>query len=121
MTTSAGYLTTDDGLRLFYRTLGTGSRMLIVPNAIHTYVDFRGLAAHRSVVFYDLRNRGQSETVTDATKLAGGIVSDVEDLDAVRRHIGCERCDVIGWSYVGMMAVLYAERHPRNVGRVVQI
>jgi non-heme chloroperoxidase len=121
MATTEGYLTTGDGVRLFFQTLGSGSKVLIVPNAAWTYANFRALEAGRTLIFYDLRNRGRSEPVSDAAQLTGGIHRDVDDLAAVQRHFGIERCDVIGWSYLGMMAVLYAEQHPASVGRIVQI
>jgi proline iminopeptidase len=121
MATTEDYLTTDDGVRLFFQVLGNGSRVLIVPNAAWTYADFSVLETGRTLIFYDLRNRGRSQTVSDEARLAGGILRDVEDLAAVQRHFGIDRSDVVGCSYLGMMAVLHAERYPANVGRVVQI
>jgi pimeloyl-ACP methyl ester carboxylesterase len=121
MATTEGYLTTDDGVRLYFQTLGNGSKVLIIPNAAWTYTDFSVLEPGRTLIFYDLRNRGRSDPVSDKARLSRGILRDVDDLAAVRRHFGIDRCDVIGWSYLGMMVVLYAEQHPHDVGRVVQI
>jgi pimeloyl-ACP methyl ester carboxylesterase len=41
------------------------------------------------------------------------------DLDVVRRHFDLDKVDVIGWSYVGLVAALYAARYPRHVDRLV--
>ena len=60
MSLSEGYVITPDGVRLFFQKLGTGSDVLIVPNAVYMFDDFKHLAKHRTVIFYDLRNRGRS-------------------------------------------------------------
>jgi pimeloyl-ACP methyl ester carboxylesterase len=103
-----GYLTTEDGVRLFFKKLGTSPSVVIVPNAVHMFDSFRHLAEHRTVIFFDLRNRGGSDSVSDASKLARGIHHDVDDLDALRRHFGIDQVDVIGHSYLGLMVILYA-------------
>jgi pimeloyl-ACP methyl ester carboxylesterase len=121
MHSSEGYLTTEDGVRLFYCKLGDGPRALIIPNGIYLYNDFKYLAASRTLIFYDVRNRGRSETITDASKLARGIHHDVDDLEAVRRHFGISQVDVLGHSYIGLMVALYAMKYPTEVNRVVQI
>ena len=48
--------------------------------------DLAYLADGRTLIVYDVRNRGLSETVTDRSKLARGVEQDADDLDAVRRH-----------------------------------
>jgi pimeloyl-ACP methyl ester carboxylesterase len=53
---------------------------------------FQHLAEHRTVIFFDSRNRGGSDSVGDRSKLARGIHHDVDDLEAVRRHFGTEVC-----------------------------
>jgi proline iminopeptidase len=116
-----GYITTDDGLRLWFQTVGSGPQVVVLPNGLHLLDDFRCLAPGRTLVFYDVRNRGRSETVTDPAKLARGIHNDVDDLDAVRRHWGLDRLNLIGHSYMGLMVILYAMKHPANVDRIIQI
>ncbi len=114
------HLTTRDDVRLFYRRSGAGPA-LIVPNALYLLEDFKRLAAGRTLIAYDLRNRGRSDTVQDRSKLARGILHDVEDLEDVRRHLGIDRFDVIGHSYLGIVVILYALEHPERVRRIVQI
>jgi pimeloyl-ACP methyl ester carboxylesterase len=46
---------------------------------------------------------------------------DVRDLDTVRRHFRAETVSLIGYSYAGMMVMLYTLEHPQNVDRVVQL
>ena len=121
MASDEGYLLTDDGVRLYFRKLGGGARTLVIPNGMCILEAFEYLADTRTLIVYDVRNRGQSETVTDPAKLARGIEQDVDDLDALRRHHGLDRLDLLGHSYIGLMVALYAMRYPAHVNRVVQI
>jgi proline iminopeptidase len=121
MLPAEGYITTDDGLRLWFQTAGSGPQVVVLPNGFHLLDDFRCLAPGRTLVFYDVRNRGRSDTVTDPAKLERGIHNDVDDLDAVRRHFGLDRLNLIGHSYMGLMVVLYAMKYPAHVDRIVQI
>ena len=61
MLPAEGYVTTDDGLRLFFQISGSGPQTVIIPNGICLLDDFSRLAAGRTVVAYDLRNRGRSD------------------------------------------------------------
>jgi pimeloyl-ACP methyl ester carboxylesterase len=121
MLPSEGHLTTDDGVRLFFRRVGTGSPVVIVPNGIHLCDDFEPLADTRTLIFFDLRNRGRSDRVSDAARLSRGVQHDVEDIEAVRRHAGAGPVAVIGHSYVGLTVVLYAMRYPDHADRIVQL
>ncbi len=121
MAITEGYVTAADGVRLFFQKVGVGHSTVIVPNAVYLFDDFKHLAAEHTCIFYDLRNRGRSDEVTDEARLKGGIHNDVRDLEAVRRHFGLERVSLLGHSYLGMVVALYAMQHPDHVSRVVQI
>ncbi len=121
MPQAEGYMTTEDGVRLFFQKLGDGPETAIIPNGFHLLDDFQRLAAGRTLIFYDLRNRGYSDPVSEAAKLARGIHHDVDDLEAVRRHFGISQVDAIGHSYVGLMVILYAMKYPAHVNRVIQV
>ncbi len=114
------HVTAFDGVQLYVRKLGDGPTTVIIPNAIHMQ-SFERLASDFTVILFDLRNRGRSETVTDPNKLSRGIHHDVEDIDAIRQHFGLDRANLIGHSYVGLTAILYALAHPASTGRIVQI
>ncbi len=121
MTTSEGYVPMADGVRLYYQRAGTDARLILLPNGVYLFDDFKHLAQGRSLVFYDVRNRGRSDTVTDSAGLARGIHHDVEDFDEVRRHFGADSVGLIGHSYVGLTVVLCAMQYPSLVDSVVQI
>jgi proline iminopeptidase len=115
------YLAAEGGVRLFFRKLGSGQRTVVIPNGMYLQRDFERLANRRTLILYDVRNRGQSDTVEDDSKLARGIHNDVDDLEAVRRHFGIDRLDLIGHSYMGLMVILYAMKYGHRVNRIVQI
>lgn len=109
-----------DGVRLYYTKIGSGSKnVTIVPGRLFTFRDFQRLARGRTLIFYDMRNRGRSEPVTDASKI--GLQQDVDDLEAVRAHFGIDKPDLIGFSYLGKIVVLYAIQHRDHVNRIVQL
>jgi proline iminopeptidase len=116
-----GYLTTSDGVRLFFRQIGNGSKAVVIPNGFHLVNDFERLSDGRKLIVYDLRNRGWSDPVSDPSQLARGIHNDVDDLETVRRFFGISHVDVIGHSYLGLTVILYAMKYPNCVNRVVQI
>ncbi len=121
MTANEGFLTTADGVRLHFRTFGEGSKSVVFPNGMHLIDDFQRFADSRRLIFYDVRNRGKSDAIADAAKLARGIHNDVDDLETVRRHFGIGKLDVIGHSYTGLIVALYAMKYPEHTNRVVQI
>jgi len=121
MTSHEGFLNTVDGGRLYFSTFGEGSKSVVFPNGMHLIDDFQRFADSRRLIFYDVRNRGKSDAVTDAAKLERGIHNDVDDLETVRRHFGIGKLDVIGHSYTGLMVALYAMKYPEHTNRVVQI
>ena len=116
-----GYITTADGVKLFYRKIGESPSTVIIPNAIWLYEDFKYLSVDHTLIFYDLRNRGRSDKVIERRKLSGGIHHDVEDLETIRKHFGRDKVHLIGHSYLGLMVFLYATNYQEHVGRVVQI
>jgi pimeloyl-ACP methyl ester carboxylesterase len=116
-----GYLTTEEGIRLYFQKFGNGPKTVLIPNGLYLTEEFARFAGGRTLIFYDLRNRGRSDAITDDSKLKNGIHHDVDDLEAVRRHFRIRQPDVIGHSYVGLTVVMYAMKYPANAGRVVQI
>jgi proline iminopeptidase len=121
MVSNEGFLTTRDGLQLYFRRLGDGPEVVLIPNGIVLVDDFEPLASGRTLICYDVRNRGRSECATDPAVLERGILNDVDDLDDVRRHFGAEAVAVMGHSYVGFTAAVIAKTYPRTVRRIVQI
>lgn len=114
-----GYVMTDDGVRLFYQKLGDGPTAVIIPGRLWLYEHFKRLADGRTLIFYDMRNRGRSDAVADGQKI--GIQHDVRDVERIRQHFHLQKVSLIGYSYLGMVAALYALEHPERVERLVQL
>jgi proline iminopeptidase len=115
------FVTTADGIRLFAHIAGEGSETAVVANGFYLTGDLAALAKNRTLIFYDLRNRGQSDAATDPATLGRGIRQDVDDLDVVRQHFGLPALNVIGHSYVGLIVALYAMKYAANLARAVLI
>lgn len=115
-----GQLETAPGISVYYEKYGTGPQVTLVPARLFLARDFSSLArADRTLIFYDMRNRGASSRVTDGAKLT--ILEDVNDLEALRTHFKADRINLVGWSYLGLMTALYASNHPGRVERLVQV
>jgi proline iminopeptidase len=114
-----GWVTTSDGVQLYYVKAGRGEQTVILPARLFTFDDFRWLAERYTLIAYDMRNRGRSSRVEDLSKIS--IQADVADLEAIRRHFGIEKFHTIGYSYLGLMVVLYALDHADRVTRLVQL
>src|SRR5215211_5477642 len=120
-----GYVDAGVGVRLFYRIVGAGQDTVVVlhggPGFSMSYLaaDLETLAARHVLIFYDQRGTGRSTLVTDSTSLDGQRFA--EDLEAVRTHFGVQRLTLLGHSWGGGVAALYASRYPERVGRLLLV
>jgi proline iminopeptidase len=114
-----GYVTSNDGVRLYYAKVGSGSKTVIMPGRLFAFRDFQRLANGRTLIFYDMRDRGRSDALVDVSRIS--LQHDADDLETVREHFGIKKPDLIGFSYLGKIVVLYAIQHPDHVNRIVQI
>lgn len=112
-----------DGLQLAYHQAGEGNPLICLPGGpmqSSAYLgDLGGLSAHRSLILLDLRGTGQSAVPADpATYRCDRLVDDVE---ALRAHLGRDRIDVLAHSAGAALAVLYAARYPERTGHLALI
>lgn len=115
-----GSITLSDGASIYFSKWGNGPEKIIVPAALFLERDFKTLMSkERTIVFYDMRNRGRSSYQKDSTLLT--IQQDVKDLDEIRKYFNFERVSLIGYSYLGLMVVLYANENPERVSRIIQV
>ena len=111
------------GVELFVRRVGQGPPTVVLhggPGAHHDYLlpGFDALADGRELIYYDQRGGGRSPVARD---VAVGWTEQVADLDALRTAWGLERLTLAGYSWGGLLALLYAESHPGRVGRLALI
>ena len=116
----AGPIRTDDGAFLYYQAMGKGPAILI-PNGTYMAGDFKLLQDQYLLIFYDTRNRGRSQTLKSAKKLQGGIERDVKDMELIRKHFGIEKMHLIGHAYHGLLSMMYAQKYPQHVEKIIQV
>jgi proline iminopeptidase len=118
-----GFITADDGTKLFYKIEGSGPQSLIVVHGGPGFslesvrADFGRLARGRTVIYYDQRGNGRSDLVDDDSRLA--LKHHIADLDAVRRHFGLEKLTLLGNSWGGLLISAYAAAHPERIERLI--
>lgn len=115
--------TAPDGTELAYHLRGEGEPLVVLPGGpmrASVYLgDLGGLTARRRLVLLDLRGTGDSAPPVDpATYRCDRMVDDVE---ALRAHLGLERMDLLAHSAAGSLAMLYAARCPTRVRRLALV
>jgi proline iminopeptidase len=120
---SEGHVLTDRA-RLYYRAIGEGRPIIVLhggPDFDHHYLlpEMDRLADSFRLVCYDQRGRGRS--AGDVQPEDVSIVSEIEDLDAVRRHFGFDSVALLGHSWGGVLAMEYATRHPDRVSHLILV
>jgi proline iminopeptidase len=112
-----------NGVRLFTRRMGAGRLVVVLhggPGAHHDYLlpQYDLLARGRALFYYDQRGGGQSRVERDTPV---GWREHVADLDALRTHMGLERLALCGYSWGGLLALLYTLEHPGSVERLALV
>ena len=112
-----------NGVRLLSRRVGAGPLVVVLhggPGASHDYLrpQYDLLAQGRSLLYYDQRGGGQSPVSRDTPV---GWREHVADLEAIRAQLGLERLTVCGYSWGGLLAVLYFLEHPERVERLALV
>jgi pimeloyl-ACP methyl ester carboxylesterase len=109
---------------LFVRTSGDPAAPVLLvlhggPEWDHSYLlpALDDLADVRRVVLFDLRGCGRSST--DLAPEAYQPDRCVADAAALVGVLGADRVDLLGHSYGGQLAMLFAERHPDLLDRLV--
>ncbi|HLX87500.1 MAG TPA: adenylate/guanylate cyclase domain-containing protein [Acidimicrobiales bacterium] len=117
----------SDGLHIAYQAFGSGSPIVLVPplasnveltweHELHRRV-LEYDAQHGRIVMFDKRGIGSSDRFDRAPTLDERI----SDISAVMDAEGLERASLVGLSEGGVMAQLFAARHPDRVERLALI
>ena len=76
------------------------------------------LAERMQLIYVDHRGQGRSARGPKETYT---LDNNVEDLEALRLHLGLDKVVVIGVSYGGMVALAYASRYPESVSHLIAV
>jgi len=76
------------------------------------------LSKKMQLVYFDHRGQGRSARGPKETYT---LDNNVEDMEALRQHLGLDKIVVIGASYGGMVALTYASRYPENVSHLIVV
>jgi proline iminopeptidase len=111
------------GVELFERRIGAGPATVVLhggPGAQHDYLlpGFDALAGGRTLIYYDQRGGGRSAVPRE---IPVGWREQVADLEALRVVWGLDRLTLAGYSWGGLLALLYAREHPERVERLALV
>lgn len=111
------------GVSLFTRTVGAGPEVIVLhggPGAHHDYLlpGFDALATGRTLRYYDQRGGGRS--VVDRETPVGWR-EQVDDLGALIDHWDLAPATLLGYSWGGLLAMLYAVEHPERLARLALV
>lgn len=112
-----------DGTELAYHVQGDGAPLVCLPGGpgrASAYLgDLGGLAARRRLVTLDMRGTGMSAAPADPASYRCDHL--VEDVAALRDHLGLDRFDLLGHSAGASVAMQYAAKHPGSLGKLALI
>ncbi|HEY2935274.1 MAG TPA: alpha/beta hydrolase [Gaiellaceae bacterium] len=111
-------LVTPEGLTLSYERRGSGPLLVCHPGgpggSAAEFRDFAGLDDTFDLVLLSPRGSAGSDAAGDYA-----LSSYVADLDALRRQLGVETFDLLGFSHGGAVAIAYGAAYGPCLGRLV--
>jgi pimeloyl-ACP methyl ester carboxylesterase len=112
-----------DGTELAHRVAGSGPPLVCIPGgpgrAGEYLGDLGGLSSQRTLILLDNRGTGASQAPQDpATYRVDRLVEDVE---ALRGHLGLDLMDLFGHSAGGGICLLYAASYPDRLDHLVLV
>ncbi len=135
---SEGRLLVDGRIELYWFARGEGSPVLMVHGGpgypfMGAWKGLEPLTADHRFIYYHQRGSGKSTRPVDRLEAGGfyknmlaldeelGMGAQLRDIEAFRKALGVERISIIGHSYGGLLAALYAAEYPGRVDRLVLV
>ena len=109
----------SDGVKIYYRTFGTGTPILIINGGpglnSDGFVDLaKTLSTQNQTIVYDQRGTGKSVMQKiDASSITMELM--IDDMENLRKQLKIERWIILGYSFGGMLASYYATIHPSRI------
>ena len=119
---SKGELVEINGTKLFVKTLGSGEPIVMVHdgpgfNYLYFLPQFKELAKHYKLIFYDQRASGKSSADVDSSSIT--MDNFVKDLEGIRKLFGLKKMNLFGHSWGGLIAMNYAIKYPQNLRSLI--
>ena len=128
----------NENISLNYFTEGTGEPVLIVHGGPgipypEAWTGLDSLTSDFQFYYYDQRGCGQSTRPFDKFESSNfyenmmalnndlGLPAQIADIEQIRRKLGVEKLNIIGHSFGGFMAALYAVEFPENVKNLILV
>jgi proline iminopeptidase len=117
---------TPAGVSIYYEPLGAAAGVPLVvanggPGFDHSYLHLSAvwdtLAKNREVVLYDQRGLGKSSALKPGQSCT--LRDQIEDLEALRAHLGADQIDLLGHSWGGFLVMSYAARYPQHIRHLI--
>jgi len=113
----------SNGLEIHYRIYGEGDPILIIGGGpgdhSDRYVSLCGLLSKNyKCILVDQRGTGKSSPeVYDSTTISIDLT--IKDFEAIRQNLGVKNWNVLGFSFGGYLATLYAHYNPTSISKLV--
>ena len=110
------------GRTLHYEVHGSGPVVMTVPNSWGLSLAglramYRPLEAHATLVYFDPRGMGGSGPAREDADRGPDAVR--EDFEALRKHLGLEKVNAIGWSNGASNLIALAAENPEVIERAI--
>ncbi len=118
-----GSFTAELGERtVHYEVHGSGPVLMTVPNSWGLTLEglramYRPLESHVTLVYFDPRGMGGSGPVREESDLGPDAVR--EDFESLRKHLGLEKVNAIGWSNGATNLIALAAERPEVIEAAV--
>lgn len=127
---TCSYVTNDDGLKIGYWTIGSGTRdvvfcaevffnLEIIAEHLEIWAFLAPLAESYRLIAVQRRGTGVSDRDDDG--LFASPKACVSDIDAVLDELGSREASLVGWGHGGQVALAYAALRPERVKSVAVV
>lgn len=115
-------------MMIYFERLGTrqGRPLVVInggPGFDHTYLTLSPvwglLSKMRPVILYDQRGNGKSSRIQSGDSCT--LQDQIDDLEALRKHLGSDEIDLVGHSWGGFLGMAYAAKYPQHVVHLILV